>query len=57
MVFFAEAPSPLNFILAINYNAFVKGNFDVVVPLGVEACQLYPEVKYTTVDKYLDQFV
>ncbi|OAY25200.1 isoflavone reductase homolog A622 [Manihot esculenta] len=52
-----EAPSPLNFILAINHNAFVKGNFDVVVPLGVEACQLYPEVKYTTVDKYLDQFV
>ncbi|KAJ9135814.1 hypothetical protein P3X46_032949 [Hevea brasiliensis] len=52
-----EAPSPLNFILAINHNAFVQGNFDIEVPSGVEACQLYPEVKYTTVDKYLDQFV
>jgi hypothetical protein len=24
---------------------------------GVEATQLYPEVKYTTVDEYLNQFV
>ncbi|CAK9315906.1 unnamed protein product [Citrullus colocynthis] len=55
-----EAPLPVNVILAISHSAFVKGdhtNFEIEPSFGVEATKLYPEVKYTTVDEYLDQFV
>lgn len=55
-----EAPIPINVILSINHSVFVKGdqtNFDIEESFGVEASQLYPDVKYTTVDEYLDQFV
>lgn len=55
-----EAPIPLNVVLAINHSVFVKGdqtNFEIEPSFGVEASQLYPDVKYTTVDEYLDQFV
>ncbi|XP_038888584.1 phenylcoumaran benzylic ether reductase Pyrc5-like [Benincasa hispida] len=55
-----EAPLPLNVIIAISHSAFVKGdhtNFEIEPSFGVEATKLYPEVKYTTVDEYLDQFV
>ncbi|KAL0561139.1 hypothetical protein IC582_001559 [Cucumis melo] len=55
-----EAPLPLNVILAISHSAFVKGdhtNFEIEASFGVEATKLYPEVKYTSVDEYLDQFV
>ncbi|KAB2619598.1 isoflavone reductase-like protein [Pyrus ussuriensis x Pyrus communis] len=56
----AEAPIPINVILAINHSVFVKGdhtNFEIEPSFGVEAYELYPDVKYTTVDEYLDQFV
>ncbi|KGN43147.1 phenylcoumaran benzylic ether reductase Pyrc5 [Cucumis sativus] len=55
-----EAPLPVNVILAISHSAFVKGdhtNFEIEPSFGVEATKLYPEVKYTSVDEYLDQFV
>ena len=55
-----EAPLPLNIILAINHSIFVKGdqtNFVIEPSFGVEASELYPDVKYTTVDEYLQQFV
>jgi uncharacterized protein YbjT (DUF2867 family) len=55
-----ESPFPLNLDLAVSYSAFVKGdstNFEIEASFGVEASELYPEVKYTTVDKFLDQFV
>ncbi|KAM3757386.1 hypothetical protein ACB098_02G183600 [Castanea mollissima] len=55
-----ESSSPLNFNLSIVHSAFVKGdltNFEIKASIGVEASELYPEVKYTTVDAYLDQFV
>ncbi|XP_038888643.1 phenylcoumaran benzylic ether reductase Pyrc5-like [Benincasa hispida] len=55
-----EAPVPMNVTLAICHSAFVKGdhtNFDIEPSFGVEATQLYPDVKYTTVDEFLDQFV
>eukprot|EP00262_Sarcandra_glabra_P020701 TRINITY_DN8393_c0_g1_i1.p1 TRINITY_DN8393_c0_g1~~TRINITY_DN8393_c0_g1_i1.p1 ORF type:complete len:311 (-),score=50.15 TRINITY_DN8393_c0_g1_i1:240-1172(-) len=55
-----EAPIPLNVVLAINHSVFVKGdhaNFEIEPSFGVEASELYPEVKYTTVDEYLNQFV
>ncbi|XP_048132239.1 phenylcoumaran benzylic ether reductase POP1-like isoform X3 [Rhodamnia argentea] len=55
-----EAAIPLNVILAISHSVFVKGdqtNFKIEPSFGVEASELYPDVKYTTVDQYLDQFV
>ncbi|KAG2724919.1 hypothetical protein I3760_01G040900 [Carya illinoinensis] len=55
-----ESPIPLNLILSLSHAAFVKGdatNFEIEASFGVEASELYPEVKYTTVDEYLDQFV
>ncbi|XP_024030094.1 isoflavone reductase homolog TP7 [Morus notabilis] len=55
-----EAPLPLNVILSISHAVFVKGdqtNFEIEPSFGVEASKLYPDVKYTTVDEYLNQFV
>ncbi|XP_058092062.1 phenylcoumaran benzylic ether reductase Betv6-like [Magnolia sinica] len=55
-----EAPIPVNIVLAIEHSVFVKGdhtNFEIEPSFGVEASQLYPDVKYTTVEEYLDQFV
>ena len=46
--------------LAINHAVFVRGdptNSQIDPSLGVEASELYPDVKYTTVEEYLDQFV
>ena len=59
-VFLAEASFPLNVILSISHSVFIKGdhtNFEIEPSFGVEASELYPDVKYTTVDEYLDQFV
>lgn len=55
-----EAGVPLNVILSIGHSVFVKGdhtNFEIEPSFGVEASELYPDVKYTTVDEYLNQFV
>ncbi|KAJ8441996.1 hypothetical protein Cgig2_020141 [Carnegiea gigantea] len=55
-----ESGSPVNVSLAINHAIFVKGdqtNFEINPSFGVEASELYPHVKYTTVDEYLNQFV
>lgn len=55
-----ESPFPINIVLAINHSIFVKGDqtyFEIEPSFGVEASELYPDVKYTTVDEYLDQFV
>ncbi|KAM7517196.1 hypothetical protein LguiA_006779 [Lonicera macranthoides] len=55
-----EAPIPINIVLAINHSVFIKGdhtNFEIEPSFGVEASELYPDVKYTTVEEYLDQFV
>ncbi|GAB4853883.1 Phenylcoumaran benzylic ether reductase Pyrc5 [Ancistrocladus abbreviatus] len=55
-----EATRPLNVILSIGHSVFVKGdhtNFEIDPSFGVEASALYPDVKYTTVDEYLNQFV
>ncbi|KAL9378413.1 hypothetical protein Peur_029748 [Populus x canadensis] len=46
--------------LAICHSWFVNGdqtNFEIEPAFGVEASELYPDVKYTTVDEYLNQFV
>lgn len=55
-----DSPPPTNVILSIGHSVFVKGdhtNFEIEPSFGVEATALYPDVKYTTVDEYLDQFV
>lgn len=53
------APVPVAVGLSISHCVFVKGeqtNFKIEPSFGVEASKLYPDVKYTTVDQYLDQF-
>ena len=58
--FSAESPSPLNLFLSIAHGIFVKGNLtnsEVKASFGMEASELYPKVKYTTLDEYLDQVV
>ncbi|XP_030465520.1 eugenol synthase 1-like [Syzygium oleosum] len=54
-----ESPLPINIILAITHSTFVKGdaaNYEIDASIGAEASELYPEVKYTTVDEYLSFF-
>jgi uncharacterized protein YbjT (DUF2867 family) len=54
------APVPLNMYLSLGHSGFVKGdhtNFEINPSIGVEASELYPEFKYTSVDKFLSQFV
>eukprot|EP00246_Nothoceros_aenigmaticus_P018051 TRINITY_DN92_c0_g1_i1.p1 TRINITY_DN92_c0_g1~~TRINITY_DN92_c0_g1_i1.p1 ORF type:complete len:314 (+),score=59.35 TRINITY_DN92_c0_g1_i1:140-1081(+) len=54
-----EVPFPNNIILAIYYSLYIKGhqsNFEVPHD-AVEATHLYPDVEYTTVDKYFDRFL
>ena len=55
----AEAEFPVNVIMAISHSVFIEGdqtNFEIEPSFGVEASELYPDVKYTTVDEYLNQF-
>ncbi|KNA04334.1 hypothetical protein SOVF_200590 [Spinacia oleracea] len=55
-----DSPPPVNVFLAIGHAVFVKGdqtNFEIEPSFGVEASELYPDVKYTSVDEYLNQFV
>jgi uncharacterized protein YbjT (DUF2867 family) len=55
-----ESPVPLNIVLAISHSAWVKGdhtNFQIDPSFGAEATELYPDVKYITVDEYLNRFL
>ena len=50
----------MTIILAIMHSVFIKGdhtNFEIDPSSGVEATALYPDVKYTTVDEYLNRFL
>ncbi|CAN6201591.1 unnamed protein product [Urochloa humidicola] len=52
-----EFPVPLNIGLSISHTVWLKGdhtNFEIEPSFGVEATQLYPDVKYTMVDEYLN---
>ncbi|KAJ4975911.1 hypothetical protein NE237_001017 [Protea cynaroides] len=54
------APHPVNLVMSINHAVFVNGdqtNFEIEPSFGVEASELYPDVKYTPVDELLNQFV
>lgn len=56
----AEAVPPLNLLLSLDYSIFVKGdhtNQEIEASVGLEASKLYPDVKYTSVSEYLNQFV
>ncbi|KAJ4842084.1 hypothetical protein Tsubulata_009437 [Turnera subulata] len=55
-----ESPVPIKIKLSIKHSAFVNGdmtNFELDPAKEVEASELYPDVKYTTMEEYLDQFV
>ncbi|XP_006349596.1 isoflavone reductase homolog [Solanum tuberosum] len=55
-----EASFPLNLALSISCPAFVKGeqtNFEIDPSFGVEASEVYPDVKYTPVDEILNYYV
>ncbi|GLJ19457.1 hypothetical protein SUGI_0351180 [Cryptomeria japonica] len=54
-----DTPFPGNFMVSIYHLIYVKGdqtNFEIG-PDGVEASQLYPDVKYTTVEEYISAFL
>ncbi|XP_043688429.1 phenylcoumaran benzylic ether reductase Pyrc5-like [Telopea speciosissima] len=54
------APFPVNVTLSLEHSAFVKGdhtNYKIDPSIGLEASELYPDVKYTTIDDYMNQFV
>ncbi|KAL1210156.1 Isoflavone reductase-like protein [Cardamine amara subsp. amara] len=54
-----ESPVPFNVLLSINHAVFVKGdqtNFTIEPSFGLEASELYPDVKYTSIDEYLSHF-
>ena len=47
-------------MLSVFHSYFIKGdhtNLQIEPSFGVEATELYPDVKYTTVDEYLNQFL
>ncbi|KAK1558296.1 hypothetical protein Q3G72_000824 [Acer saccharum] len=55
-----EAAVPLNLILSILHSVFVRGdhtNFEIEPSFGVEASELYPDAKYSSVDEFLNQVV
>ncbi|KAF6144528.1 hypothetical protein GIB67_023974, partial [Kingdonia uniflora] len=55
-----EAPVPIKVLLSYGHSVFMKGdqtNFEIEPSFGVKASELYPDVKYTAVDEYLNQFV
>ncbi|TYI93089.1 hypothetical protein E1A91_D02G114500v1 [Gossypium mustelinum] len=55
-----EATFPYSVGLAIRHSVFVRGdhtNFEIEPSFGVEASELYPDVKYTTVEEYLSRLV
>ena len=55
-----ESPIPINIVLAISHSIFVNGdctNFEIDPSFGYEASELYPQVKYTTVEEGLSRFV
>ncbi|CAK9233052.1 unnamed protein product [Sphagnum jensenii] len=53
-----EMPFPNNFFLALSYSFLVKGEqYFEPGPDDVEASELYPDIKYTTVDEFLNRYM
>lgn len=57
--FDAESPFPHNYFLALNHSQQIKGDavYEIDPAKDIEAYDAYPDVKYTTADEYLNQFV
>ncbi|KAF7082008.1 hypothetical protein CFC21_085897 [Triticum aestivum] len=56
----AEVAFPMNILLSLALSIFVRGdqaNFEIEPSFGVEATKLYPDLRYTTVDEYLDRLL
>lgn len=48
----------MSIVLSIMHSVLVNGsatNFEIEPSFGVEASELYPDIKYTTIDEYLTQ--
>ncbi|KAG2244026.1 hypothetical protein Bca4012_057917 [Brassica carinata] len=60
VIFLAVSPVvPVTILLSINHSVFVKEdqtNFTIEPTFGVEASELYPDVKYTSIEEYLSHF-
>lgn len=57
---FAESQPPMDFVMGLIHTVLVKSDltsFTIDPSFGVEASELYPEVKYTSVEEYLNQFI
>ncbi|XP_010498379.1 PREDICTED: isoflavone reductase homolog P3-like [Camelina sativa] len=55
-----ETQPPMDFLVGLIHTVLVKGDltsFTIDPSSGVEASELYPEVKYTSVDEFLNQLV
>jgi hypothetical protein len=53
-----DMPFPNKLFLALSYSLLVKGNqYFEPGPDDVDASKLYPDVKYTTVDAFLNRYV
>ena len=55
----AELPVPLDILLSMGHAVYIKGEhkFKIDPSSGVDAGELYPDVKYTTVDDYLNRLL
>ncbi|CAL9085858.1 unnamed protein product [Musa acuminata var. zebrina] len=54
------SPFPLNLLLAVARSVYINGeqtNFEIDPAVVVEACDVYPEVNYVTVDDFLTKLV
>ncbi|KAJ1415338.1 NmrA-like domain [Sesbania bispinosa] len=54
-----ESSFPNNYLLALYHSQQIKGDavYEIDPAKDAEAYEYYPDVKYTTADEYLDQFV
>ncbi|XP_061342301.1 isoflavone reductase [Gastrolobium bilobum] len=54
-----ESSFPQNYLWALYHSQQIRGDavYEIDPAKDVEASDLYPEVKYTTADEFLDQFV
>ncbi|TKY70409.1 Isoflavone reductase [Spatholobus suberectus] len=54
-----ESSFPKDYLLALYHSQQIKGDavYEIDPAKDIEASEFYPDVKYTTVDEYLNQFV
>ncbi|XP_072964111.1 phenylcoumaran benzylic ether reductase Betv6-like [Typha angustifolia] len=52
-----DSPMPVNVRMSICHSVYIKGdhtNFEIEPSFGIEATKLYPDVRYTSVEEYLN---